>query len=107
MHDDPVLVFLPQVFVILLLGEELRMKVLKGGLEVLTDDFLNLAWQVLLYVVICRNQGPIGVLSRVLEGPQLVIVGFLLILVSGQIKFILFHAPSKDSERINFFRMLL
>lgn len=94
MHDDPVLVFLPQVLVILLLCEELRMKVLKGGFEVLADDFLNLAWQVLLYVVICRNQGTIGVLSRVLEGAQLVIVGFLLILVGGQVKFILFHTPS-------------
>ena len=69
MHDDPVLVFLPQVLVIFLPGEELRMKVLKGGFEVLADDFLNLAWQVLLNIVICRDQGPIGVLSRVLEGP--------------------------------------
>ena len=59
------------------------MKVLKGGFEVFTDDFLNFAWQVLLYVVVCGNQGPIGVLRRVLEGTQLVIVGFLLILVSG------------------------
>ena len=69
MHDDPVLVFLPQVLVILLPGEELRMQVLKRGLEVLADDFLNLAWQVLLNIVICGDQGPIGVLGRVLEGP--------------------------------------
>jgi len=45
------------------------MKVLKGGLEVLANDFLNLAWQVLLNIVICGNQGPVGVLSSVLEGP--------------------------------------
>jgi hypothetical protein len=32
--------------------------------------------------------------ARVLEGAQLVIVGFLLILVGGQVKFILFHTPS-------------
>jgi hypothetical protein len=83
------------------------MKVLKSGLEVLTYDFLTLAWQVLLYVVICGYQGPVSVLRRVLEGPQLVIVGFLLILVGDQVKFVLFHAPSKGSERINFFRMLL
>jgi hypothetical protein len=69
LHDDPVLVFLPQVLVILLPGQELRMKVLKSGLEVLADDFLNLAWQVLLNIVIGGNQGPIGVLRRVLEGP--------------------------------------
>ena len=44
------------------------MQVLKRGLEVLADDFLNLAWQVLLNIVICGYQGPIGILGRVLEG---------------------------------------
>ena len=79
------------------------MKVLKGGFEVLADYFLNLAWQVLLNIVVCRNQGPIGVLSCVLEGPQLVIVGSLLIRVGGKVKFVLFHVPCEGCEGINFF----